>query len=361
MNDLTPLALKDAPALIEAVFPAQKVSFEAQRERKAGPGQTLTSLGSYWKGRKPLILVRAVILGTLLPQTGDTERDLQLFEKLIAFDDEGLARRAAANGALKPKDIALRIELENPWDYFKASLKRTNLTGGDIRSWRFPIDADAEGIGLAWRRDVGDEEKLEVYRKVIGSFGSYEEKAAICKRPEEVDQQWLYSPIWKEINKSYSDFGIRAFNHQELVEQIGVLRYGHRPRLGDTFCGGGSIPFEAARVGCDVYASDLNPIACMLSWGALNIVGAPLEKQKEIVRLQESIKQRVQSEIDKLGIETDSSKATERNRFFIASRFDVHRPGGLFRSLRVGSFHQDRIRSRSSFQIMTDRVSTSKL
>ena len=51
---LAPLALKDAPALIEAVFPAQKVSFEAQKERKAGQGQTLTALGSYWKGRKPL-------------------------------------------------------------------------------------------------------------------------------------------------------------------------------------------------------------------------------------------------------------------------------------------------------------------
>ena len=48
---LTPLALKDAPALIEAVFPAQKVSFEAQRERKAGAGPTLTVLGSYWKER----------------------------------------------------------------------------------------------------------------------------------------------------------------------------------------------------------------------------------------------------------------------------------------------------------------------
>jgi len=55
---LQPFALKDAPALIEAVFPAQKVSFEAQRERKANLGQTLTGLGSYWKGRKPLILVR---------------------------------------------------------------------------------------------------------------------------------------------------------------------------------------------------------------------------------------------------------------------------------------------------------------
>jgi len=44
---IEPCALKDAPALIEAVFPAQKVSFEAQRERKAGAGQTLTALGSY--------------------------------------------------------------------------------------------------------------------------------------------------------------------------------------------------------------------------------------------------------------------------------------------------------------------------
>ena len=51
-----------------------------------------------------------------------------------------------------------------------------------------------------------------------------------------------------------------------LIEQLGVLRFGHRPRVGDAFCGGGSIPFEAARLGCDVYASDLNPIACLLTW-----------------------------------------------------------------------------------------------
>jgi putative DNA methylase len=52
------------------------------------------------------------------------------------------------------------------------------------------------------------------------------------------------------------------------------MRFGRHPRVGDTFCGGASIPFEAARLGCDVYASDLNPIACMLTWGALNIIGA---------------------------------------------------------------------------------------
>ena len=91
--------MKYAPALIEAVFPAQKVSFEAQSERKAVAAQTLTGLGSYWKGRKPLILVRAIFLGSLLPQTGDSEKDLEIFEKLMAFDDEGLARRAFVQNA----------------------------------------------------------------------------------------------------------------------------------------------------------------------------------------------------------------------------------------------------------------------
>jgi putative DNA methylase len=111
---LTPLALKDAPALIETVFPAQKVSFEAQKERKAGLGQTLTALGSYWKGRKPLILVRAVVLGSLLPPTDDAEADLALFEKLMAFDDEGLARRALAANAFSTGDCRRCIQLDEP-------------------------------------------------------------------------------------------------------------------------------------------------------------------------------------------------------------------------------------------------------
>lgn len=34
-----------------------------------------------------------------------------------------------------------------------------------------------------------------------------------------------------------------------------------RPRVLDSFAGGGSIPLEAARLGCDAYAVDLNPVA----------------------------------------------------------------------------------------------------
>ena len=83
------------------------------------------------------------------------------------------------------------------------------------------------------------------------------------------------------------------------------MRYGHRPRVADTFCGSGQIPFEAARLGCDVYASDLNPVACMLSWGAFNIIGGSPQNSEKLVKDQQDLVCRVQTEIDKLAIEAD--------------------------------------------------------
>lgn len=276
---LTPLALKEAPALIETVFPAQKVSFEAQKERKANLGQTLTGLGSYWKGRKPLILVRAIVLGSLLPPADDAEADLAIFEKLMAFDDEGLARRALAANAFSAAKLQELIPISDPERYFG---------------------------GRGWRRDITDDDKLVLYRRALATLPSYEEKAAISKRPEEVDQDWLYAPVWAEVNRHYSHLGVNVQSLPELVEQFGILRYGHRPRVGDTFSGGGSIPFEAARIGCDVYASDLNPVACMLTWGALNIIGASPERRTEIERTQHEVAAAVDAEITRLGIEHDA-------------------------------------------------------
>lgn len=279
MSELIPFALKNAPALIETVFPAQKISIEAQTERKAVAAQTLTGLGSYWKGRKPLILVRAIVLGCLLPVTSNPRKDLAIFEKLMAFDDESLARRALAANKLTASRLQELLCISDPELYFS---------------------------GRGWRRDITDEDKLVIYRKALATFMSYEEKAGLGKRPEEVDQEWLYAPVWKEVNHHFAHLGIKARNINELIEQLGILRFGHRPRVGDTFSGGGSIPFEAARVGCDVYASDLNPIACMLTWGAFNIIGADESTRADIEKYNTDVAGNVAKVFDSLGIERDA-------------------------------------------------------
>jgi hypothetical protein len=162
MTTLNPFALRYTPALIESVFPAQKVSFESQRERKAGAGQTLTVLGSYWKGRKSLILVRAIVLGSLLPPTGDAEKDLEIYEQLLAFDKSGLARRALANNAFKPKEIAQTLSLTNPWHYFAYTLKDSSLIVEEVESWQTPFDSDERGLALRWQRDLSETDKLDL-------------------------------------------------------------------------------------------------------------------------------------------------------------------------------------------------------
>ena len=39
---------------------------------------------------------------------------------------------------------------------------------------------------------------------------------------------------------------------------------GETPLVVDPFAGGGSIPLEALRLGCETFASDLNPVACLI-------------------------------------------------------------------------------------------------
>jgi adenine-specific DNA methylase len=81
--------LSTAQSFIEEQFPVSKESY---KERKAGASQTLTSLGKWW-GRKPLVLVRAAIIGMLMPVSGDPEKDREIFLKIMTMDNVGLWQR----------------------------------------------------------------------------------------------------------------------------------------------------------------------------------------------------------------------------------------------------------------------------
>jgi putative DNA methylase len=57
------------------------------------------------------------------------------------------------------------------------------------------------------------------------------------------------------------------------VERSAVLAYlaQHAPPVYDPFCGGGSIPLEAQRLGLKAYGSDLNPVAVLISKALVEI------------------------------------------------------------------------------------------
>lgn len=238
---LQPYEWKDKPALIEHLFPVQKISAESFKEQEARQSKTLTPLGSYWKGRKPLILNKACILGCLLPVTENRLKDLEIFELLMGMDSTSIEKRLL------------------------------------------------EKLPPSKRERVHELKKLP-----------YSEQVENGKRPEEMDS-FLFSHIWGQVN---SHLGTSAASFPQLVEQLGVARFGHRPKVADVFSGSGQIPFEAARLGCDVYASDLNPIAAMLTWGSLNII-TDAEVQSKIKAEQEIVLKKVREDLDALGVESD--------------------------------------------------------
>jgi putative DNA methylase len=280
---LAPFSLKDAPSLIETVFPVGRLSAEAYKERKAGSGQTLTALGSYWKGRKPLILCRAVTLGCLLPATDNPAADLDIFLSLLAMDDAAFGRRFQGSVG----------------DFIRAVGEDAAGAAVDF------YDEGGEPLRRPrWRSELDEETLHGVIADALKALPySIESRLKVVKRPEELDERALLRPIWPRVNEH---LGTSASSLPELVEQLGIARFGHRPKVADTFSGGGSIPFEAARIGCDSYASDLNPIACMLTWGAFNIVGASPEQRAEMEAAQAAVAAKVDAEITALGIEHDA-------------------------------------------------------
>src|SRR2546427_12189005 len=63
--------------------------------------------------------------------------------------------------------------------------------------------------------------------------------------------------------------------NQEVLAQarteIGKSTGGNLPALVDPFCGGGSIPLEAQRLGIEAHAADLNPVAVLITKALVEI------------------------------------------------------------------------------------------
>ena len=291
-------SLRGAPSLIEHLWPAQKLSAEAQKERKAGSSQTLTSLGSYWKGRKPLILVRACILGALLPASNEPERDLEVFEALMQIDDEAFGRR---DRTTKPAELvrlgsAVGTAIEREFvDYFVP------------RGWKLHQDGEPSANDIAAAADLGtlkwrpglDPNARDAFAARLLALLPYADRVRRAVRPEELGPD-AYEAVWARAN---AHLGTTATSLEELVNQLSEMRYGRLVRIADTFSGGGSIPFEAARLGANVYASDLNPIACMLTWGGRYMIGADAETSGDMRRTQQRIAADVDDQIRSLDIE----------------------------------------------------------
>ncbi|MDJ0579677.1 DUF1156 domain-containing protein [Crocosphaera sp.] len=105
---------------------------------------------------------------------------------------------------------------------------------------------------------------------------------------EEELELWLNSKLSKEEKEELRNKNkVRLYKTPPTEKQINRVHelcqkiWGKTPTILDQFAGGGSIPFEAARYGLNVYASDLNPVAVVTMKAAMEYplkFGADLQK-----------------------------------------------------------------------------------
>lgn len=104
-----------------------------------------------------------------------------------------------------------------------------------------------------------------------------------------------------------------AANQSYLEVARGLVSAAHDaepPLVVDPFAGGGSIPIEALRLGCEAFASDLNPVACLIL--KVMLEGIPRHGQQlaaDLRRVGAEIKRQAEKELAEL-YPTDPDGAT---------------------------------------------------
>jgi putative DNA methylase len=197
--------------LIEVALPLEDINREAAREKSIRHGHPSTL--HLWWARRPLAACRAVLFASLVDDPSECVKEL------LADTDK---RRTAE------KELRMR---KKAWTELRAIFEK------------------ASGAGMKSVPDPGLEPKLE---EVI----------------VEMERERLFDIIrelvkWENSNDERVLSGARA----EILRSTN----GKPPPVYDPFCGGGSIPLEAQRLGLEAHASDLNPVPVLINKALIEI------------------------------------------------------------------------------------------
>ncbi|MHB1125576.1 MAG: DUF1156 domain-containing protein [Bacillota bacterium] len=257
--------------LIEAGFPCHQVGAETQRERDTGKAPPTHRLHVWW-ARRPLTPSRAAILGSILPAGTDPDWFLRQLgiEKVHAI----------VNG--------------EPWT-LTGQLLGCVITDSYGADW-LPVDAK---VILAIKKE---QDRREKNRRIIHKLCDTD--PSLCSHPIIIRWTKESQPLSEPWPKMDSRIQVqRVAADPAIVNERIEFRKSERVSsiLGNTFkwdeedlyaynraytseatktsdallvldptAGGGSIPFEAMRLGHKVIANDLNPVAAIILHATLD-------------------------------------------------------------------------------------------
>ena len=210
---------RDCKRLAEVDFPISSVSKHAAREKSIRHGHPSTL--HLWWARRPLASSRAVLLALLLPDPCDRHCP-EGFRRVAVRQIRGLAEylvETKAGAALLIADLKSDLRSAKP---------RT----------REAAEREAERRVRVWRDMVSDADWAQTQIR----------SALLQLLAQGAAWEWSAAERFLGVCRDL----VKAAHGKDA------------PLVVDPFAGGGSIPLEALRLGCEAFASDLNPVACLI-------------------------------------------------------------------------------------------------
>lgn len=253
--------------LIEAGFPCHQVGAETQRERGASSALPPLYYLHVWWARRPLTPSRAALLASLLP--ADTDPDWFLHQLGI---EKHIVEINGQQWTLDMKDTVL--------------VKRIFNAPDGTSYLRF----DETVLRRLQKENQRREQNLELIATLIDKDKTMCRNPVILKWKKECNpicQPWPSlddiipikiipaDPAWANERISFEkNLGIRTnedkYGYERAFSIAPVVSKKSGLTILDPTAGGGSIPFEALRLGHNVIANELNPVASVILHATLD-------------------------------------------------------------------------------------------
>lgn len=233
--------------LIEGNFPCGQVGAETRRERSASNMLPPIYYLHVWWARRPLTPSRGAILGSILSADVDPED----------FIMELGIRKYQANIEGVWMDVPEKLMSDNGYSLiYDQRLEKVVSNENKLRK----ILRDVTNVLLEKAPQLIDNEDFKILldrtipiENVSIAANSYVETRLVPA-----------NPVWfNNIINLCAEFDVRIpnlYGYDRAYRNKPSLSFENLTVL-DATAGGGSIPFEALRLGCNVIANDLNPVA----------------------------------------------------------------------------------------------------
>jgi len=259
-------SFQDDMRLIEAGFPCHQVGAETQRERGASSALPPLYYLHVWWARRPLTPSRAAILASLLPADTDPDwflRQLGIEKRVVEINGVEWTligklldkiKKNENDQEVLPVDSSVLALLEKE----NERRRKNRLVIKNLKSTDSSLANEI--ILTQWEKD-----SIEIPDS-FPAIGATLSVKIVAANPAQVNERIQFAKLpgikqilGKELKWDAEDlYGYkRAFtNSPQLTKNPKVVL--------DPTSGGGSIPFEALRLGHKVIANELNPVASVI-------------------------------------------------------------------------------------------------